>query len=81
MGVGVEASVWCDNADWFAGLSEGDEIVVLGMWKAKAGEPSASSKPDQHRYKSFTTHKLGITPVLLAQIAQVAIKKDEMAFL
>jgi hypothetical protein len=70
LGIGIEASVWCDNAEWFGRLNEGDEIVVLGMWKAKAGEPKASSSP-KYRFKSFTTHKLSVTPVLLAQIARV----------
>lgn len=71
MGIGVEASVWCEDADWLAELNEGDEVVVLGMWKGKTGEPSNSSKPDQYRYKSFTTHKLSVWPVLVAQIARV----------
>lgn len=74
IGVGVEASVWCEDADWFSGLNEGDEVVVLGMWKGKAGEPSNSSKPDQYRYKTFTTHKLTVWPVLVAQIARVRSK-------
>lgn len=74
MGIGVEASVWCEDAEWFAGLGEGDEVVVLGMWKGKAGEPVDSSKPDKYKYKSFTTHKLSVWPVLVAQIARVPKK-------
>lgn len=70
-GVGVEASIWCNNAEWFADLNEGDQVVVLGMWKGKKGEQLDSSKPDQYRYKSFVTHKLSVWPVLLAQIARV----------
>ena len=72
IGIGVEASVWCDNADWLAKLNPGDEVVVFGMWKAKAGEISASSKPEQYRFKSFITHKLSLWPVLATQITRVA---------
>lgn len=74
IGVGVEASVWCEDADWFSKLNEGDEVVVLGMWKGKAGETTSSSKPGQYRFKSFTTHKLTVWPVLMAQIARVPSK-------
>jgi hypothetical protein len=74
MGVGVEASVWCEDGEWLAGLNDGDEVVVLGMWKVKAGELSNSSKPDQYKYKSFMTHKLSLWPVLVAQIARVPKK-------
>lgn len=71
MGVGVEVSIWCEHADWLADVNEDDDIIVLGMWKAKAGEPSNSRTPDKYRYKSFTTHKLAIRPVLAAQIARL----------
>lgn len=70
-GIGVEASVWCEQADWFSDLHEGDEVVVLGMWKTRAGEPQPSRKPGEYRFQWFTTHKLSVTPVLLAQIAKV----------
>lgn len=71
IGVGVEVSVWCKDADWFSGIEKGDEVVVPGMWKGKAGEPLNPSNAVKYRYKLFMTHKLSISPVLKAQIVRV----------
>ncbi|SPB18554.1 hypothetical protein NOV72_05754 [Caballeronia novacaledonica] len=37
-GISVEASIWTRHADWFDDIAEGDEFVVLGMWKAEVGQ-------------------------------------------
>lgn len=74
VGVGVEASVWCEDADWLTGLNQGDEVIILGMWRARAAELSESSRPGQYRYKAFMTHKLSVTLVLPAQIARLPSK-------
>jgi hypothetical protein len=68
-GISVEVSVWSEDAGWFDGIEEGDEVVVLGLWKANAGTPTV---PDTAgRYKTFTTHKLRLNLVLMAQVAKV----------
>lgn len=67
----VEASVWTRHADWFAGIVEGDEIVVLGVWKAKAGVRGPAKQTSRYHGSDFTTHKLSLEPQLMAQIAKV----------
>lgn len=68
-GVGVEVSIWAKDADWFAGLDIGTEIIILGLWKAKLGVPSPAYK--EGRFQTFTTHKLSVNPMLMAQIIRV----------
>jgi len=72
-GVSVEASVWADHAEWFEGVEEETEIVVLGVWKAKTGKRLSTSEPGKRRFSALTTHKLSLTLSLKAQIAHVAI--------
>lgn len=67
----VEASVWTRHTDWFAGIVEGDEIVVLGVWKAKAGGRGPAKQTSRYHGSDFTTHKLSLEPQLMAQIAKV----------
>lgn len=68
-GLGVEVSVWAKNADWFSGIQEGAEVVILGIWKAKAG--ASSPAVVSGRFPSYTTHKLSVNLVLMAQIARI----------
>ena len=70
-GIGIEASIWYDDASWFADIHEGDQVVVLGMWKAMKGEKEPPSKPGKYPYQSFITHKLQLWPVLPAQVARI----------
>jgi len=30
-GIGVEVSIWSPQSEWFKGIQDGDEVVVLGM--------------------------------------------------
>lgn len=68
-GIGVEVSIWAKDADWFAGLQDGTEVVILGIWKATPGVPTPATMA--HKFQTFTTHKLSVNPVLMAQIARV----------
>ncbi|WP_321854033.1 hypothetical protein [Paraburkholderia tropica] len=70
-GIGIEASIWCDDADWFDGIEEDAEVVVLGMWDARTGKRWPSKEPGKYRFSEFTTHKLNLTLALKAQIARV----------
>lgn len=72
-GIGVEVSIWSKDADWFSGLEEGTEIVILGLWKATLSAPSQAQKPE-NKFKTYTTYKLSVNPVLMAQIAKVPTK-------
>jgi len=68
-GIGVEVSVWAKDATWFSGINEGDEILTLGLWNATAKMPETAKKSG--RYKTFTTNKLNISLVLMAQVARI----------
>lgn len=68
-GIGIEVSIWAKNADWFNGLEENTEVVILGLWKAKPGISSPAQKVG--KFKTFTTHKLNTTLMLMAQIARI----------
>jgi hypothetical protein len=68
-GIGMEVSVWAKDASWFVGLEEGAEVVILGIWKTTAGTPSPAKK--EGKFSTFTTHKLSLNPILMAQIARV----------
>lgn len=68
-GVGLEVSVWAKNADWFAGLEEDTEVIILGIWRAISGVPSPAKSAG--KFQTFTTHKLSVNPVLMAQIVRV----------
>ncbi|MDN8036989.1 hypothetical protein [Burkholderia vietnamiensis] len=70
-GISVEASIWTDHVDWFDGIEEDMEVVVLGVWKAKPGQRQESKVPDKYRHSAFTKHKLNLTLSLKAQIAKV----------
>ncbi|MBN3777345.1 hypothetical protein G3O06_07220 [Burkholderia sp. Ac-20345] len=70
-GISVEPSIWTDNTDWFEGIEEDSEVVVLGLWKAKAGKRGPASEPGKYRFSDFTKHKLNLTLSLKAQVAQV----------
>lgn len=70
--ISVEASVWSRETDWFEGIAEGDEIVVLGVWKARTGMRGPANDGSRYRDSDFTTHKLSIEPRLMAQIARVS---------
>lgn len=69
--VSVEASIWCDNSDWFDGIAKGMEMVVLEMWKVKCGSRSLGSDGDKYRLADFTVYKFSINPVITTQIARV----------
>lgn len=68
-GVSVEASIWSKDPGWFAGIDEGDEVVVLALWKAAVGTARPVEKAG--RFKTFTTHKLTTNLVVMAQVAKV----------
>ncbi|KWO50062.1 hypothetical protein [Burkholderia territorii] len=70
-GISVEPSIWTDHVDWFDGIEEDMEVVVLGVWKAKPGQREESKAPDKYRHSAFTKHKLNLTLSLKAQIAKV----------
>ncbi|AXW61560.1 hypothetical protein CJO94_05915 [Ralstonia solanacearum] len=70
-GISVEVSVWADDPEWFAGIEEDVEVVVLGMWNTKAGERRAAKEPGKYRFGQFTTRKLTLTLSLKAQLASV----------
>ncbi|WP_152693185.1 hypothetical protein [Caballeronia mineralivorans] len=70
-GISVEASIWADDADWFDGIEEDSEVVILGMGNAKAAKRRPAREPGKHRFSEFTTHKLNFTLSLKAQIAKV----------
>lgn len=74
-GISVEPSIWTDNADWFDGIEEDSEVVVLGLWKAKPGKRGPASEPGKYRFSDFTKHKLNLTLSLKAQVAQVSRAK------
>lgn len=68
-GIGVEVSIWAKDADWFAGLDAGTEIIILGLWKTKSGAPLPAKK--QGKFQTFTTHRLSVNPLIMAQITRV----------
>lgn len=70
-GIGVEVSVWAHDPEWFVGVEEDAEVVVLGMWNSKAGERRLAKEPSKYRFTQFTTRKLTLTLSLKAQIAKV----------
>lgn len=70
-GISIEASIWADDGEWFNGIEEDAEVVVLGIWNAKAGNRWPAKEPGKHRFTEFTTHKLSLTLSLKAQIAKV----------
>jgi hypothetical protein len=78
IGISVEASVWCRNADWLADIDVDDEIVVFGMWTLTASAEKPPKVPNKYPYKLFRTHKLAIWPVVMAQIARVARKNTQV---
>jgi hypothetical protein len=65
----VEVSIWSHKPDWFKGLKEDDEVIVLGLWKASREEPRASSR--EGRYKTFQTYRLSLNLSLQAQITKL----------
>ncbi|KFG95533.1 hypothetical protein GQ56_0119830 [Burkholderia paludis] len=71
-GISVEPSIWTDNADWFEGIEEDSEVVVLGVWKTKPGKREQAGEQGKYRFSDFTKHKLNLTLSLKAQIAPVA---------
>ncbi len=74
-GISVEPSIWTDNADWFEGIEEDSEVVVLGLWRTKPGKREPASEPGKYRFSEFTKHKLSLTLSLKAQIAEVTRAK------
>ncbi|RFU47321.1 hypothetical protein [Paraburkholderia sp. DHOC27] len=70
-GISVEASVWAEDPDWFDDIKKDSEVVVLGMWGAKAGKRWPSKEPGKFRFSEMTTYKLNLTLSLKAQIASV----------
>lgn len=71
-GIGAEVSIWAQDAAWFSGIEEGDEVVVLGLWNATRKLPVTAKKIG--RYKTFTTHRLSVNLVLAAQLAKVPLR-------
>lgn len=68
-GIGVEVSIWSPQSEWFKGIQDGDEVVVLGMWKTATTPPAAAQR--EGRYKTFTKRRLSLNMVLKAQITKV----------
>lgn len=68
-GIGVEVSIWSPQSEWFKGIRDGDEVVVLGMWKTATTPPAAAQR--EGRYKTFTKRRLSLNMVLKAQITKV----------
>jgi hypothetical protein len=68
-GISVSVSAWSENAAWFNGLAEDTEVVILGLWRAKAGKPQKSTK--QGRFESVTFNELNLNLDLAVQIAPV----------
>jgi hypothetical protein len=68
-GIGMEVSIWSPQSEWFKGIRDGDEVVVLGMWKTATTPPAAAQR--EGRYKTFTKRRLSLNMVLKAQITKV----------
>lgn len=68
-GISLEVSVWAAKASWFNGLSEGDEVVVFGLWKAPAPVQSKSTK--EGFFKTYTNRRLTLTLAVKSQIAKI----------
>ncbi|MDR6500015.1 hypothetical protein J2785_003171 [Burkholderia ambifaria] len=73
-----EPLVWTDNADWFEGIEEDSEIVMLGVWKTKPGKREQAGERGKYRFSDFTKHKLNLTLSLKAQIAPVVRMGKEL---
>lgn len=68
-GISLEVGVWAAKASWFDGLSENDEVIIFGLWKAP---PPAQSKATKAGFfKTFTNRRLTLTLALKSQIAKV----------
>lgn len=68
-GISLEVSVWAAKANWFNGLSEGDEVIVFGLWKAPATVQSTATK--EGFFKTYTNRRLTLTLAVKSQIAKV----------
>jgi len=50
-------------------LSEGDEVIVFGLWKAPATVESKATK--EGFFKTYTNRRLTLTLAVKSQIAKV----------
>jgi hypothetical protein len=69
-GINAEVSIWSNDAAWLAEFEPGDEILVLGLWNTSSKVTELAEK--KGRYKSFTTKRLSVNLVLMAQMAKVS---------
>lgn len=68
-GIGIEVSIWVENANWLNGIEVGTEAVILGPWKAKSGVKELPHEP--RRFKTYLTNKLSLTLKMPSQIIRV----------
>ncbi|WP_248766249.1 hypothetical protein [Pseudomonas protegens] len=69
-GIGLEVSVWSRETAWFNGLEDGDDVVVLGVWKSSITPPSAAPR-EGGRFKTLTKRRLSLSLILKPQISKV----------
>ncbi|WP_274410566.1 hypothetical protein [Pseudomonas sp. NEEL19] len=69
-GIGLEVSVWSRETAWFNGIEDGDDVVVLGVWKSSITPPSAAPR-EGGRFKTLTKRRLSLSLVLKPQISKV----------
>lgn len=69
-GIGLEVSIWSREISWFNGIEDGDDVVVLGIWKASTLAP-APAPLEGGRFKTLTKRRLSLSLVLKPQISKV----------
>lgn len=69
-GIGLEVSVWSRESSWLSGIDDGNEVVVLGVWKASMSAPTPATR-EGGRFTTFTKRRLSLNLVLKAQISKV----------
>lgn len=68
-GISLEVSVWSAKATWFDGLSENDEVIIFGLWKAPP--PNQAKATKEGFFKTYTNRRLTLTLAVKSQIAKV----------
>jgi hypothetical protein len=63
-------SVWSRESSWFKGIEDGNEVVVLGVWKTSTAQPSPATR-EGGRFQTFTKRRLSLSLILKAQISKV----------
>ncbi|MDD2059090.1 hypothetical protein N5D52_27965 [Pseudomonas sp. GD03860] len=72
-GIGLEVSIWSPKSEWFKGLQQDDDVVILGVWKATTNATEPAPMKDGY-FKTLTKRRLSLTLVLKAQITKIDTK-------